>query len=160
MEVIGLPGVVNAISTGGSHSCALMTGGRLECWGRNNYGQLGNGTTTATIEPVLVAGLAGGVSAVSAGSRHTCALMQAGGARCWGFNFYGQLGDGTSTTRLAPVNVSVLSGALSSIGVGQSNTCARLLTGGVRCWGANSYGQLGNGSTTASSLPVIVTGFP
>jgi alpha-tubulin suppressor-like RCC1 family protein len=160
VNVIGLPGVVNAISTGGSHSCALMTGGRLECWGRNNYGQLGNGTTTATIEPVLVAGLAGGVGAVSAGSRHTCALMQAGGARCWGFNFYGQLGDGTSITRLAPVNVSVLSGALSSIGVGQSNTCARLLTGGVRCWGANSYGQLGNGSTTASSLPVIVTGFP
>jgi alpha-tubulin suppressor-like RCC1 family protein len=122
---------------------------------------LGIGSTTSKEKPVLVIGLAGGVRAVSAGSRHTCALMQSGGARCWGFNFYGQLGNGTPILLLdEPVNVSVLTDGLSAIGVGQGHTCALLQGGGVRCWGANDFGQLGNGSTAPSIFPVFVVGFP
>ena len=160
VNVAGLSNGVSAIRAGGSHTCALTTGSGLLCWGRNDYGQLGDGTTTSRKSPVNVAGLAAGVGAVSAGPRHTCVLMQTGEARCWGFNFYGQLGDGTTSTRLVPVSVSVLSGGLGSIQVGFLHTCALLQTGGVRCLGSNDFGQLGDASTTSSSTPVIVFGFP
>jgi alpha-tubulin suppressor-like RCC1 family protein len=161
VDVDGLSSGVSAITAGGSHTCALKKSGGLVCWGRNDYGQLGIGSTTSKEEPVLVIGLAGGVSAVSAGSRHTCVLMQAGGARCWGYNFYGQLGNGTTSILLdEPVNVSVLTDGLSAIGAGQRHTCALLQAGGVRCWGANDFGQLGNGSTTPSIKPVTLVGFP
>jgi alpha-tubulin suppressor-like RCC1 family protein len=160
VDVAGLSSGISAISAGGSHTCALLPGGRLECWGSNSFGQLGDGTTTNRKSPVDVKQLSSGVSAVSAGSRHTCARMQTGGAMCWGYNFYGQLGDGTTSTHLVPVNVSVLSVGLASIQVGNLYTCALLLTGGVRCWGNNDFGQLGNNSTISSSLPVIVIGFP
>jgi alpha-tubulin suppressor-like RCC1 family protein len=160
VDVAGLSSGVSAIRTGGSHTCAKTTGSGLLCWGRNDYGQLGDGTAIGRKSPVNVVGLATGVGGVSAGPRHTCVLMQTGEARCWGFNFYGQLGDGTTSTRLAPVNVSVLSGGPGSIHVGYLHTCAVLQTGGVRCWGNNDFGQLGNASTTSSSLPVIVFGFP
>jgi alpha-tubulin suppressor-like RCC1 family protein len=161
VDVDGLSSGVSAITAGGSHTCALKKSGGLVCWGRNDYGQLGIGSTTSKEEPVLVIGLAGGVSAVSAGSRHTCVLMQAGGARCWGYNYYGQLGNGTTSIPLdEPVNVSVLTDGLSAIGAGQRHTCTLLQAGGVRCWGANDFGQLGNGSTTPSIKPVTLVGFP
>ena len=160
VNVAGLSTGISAISAGGSHTCALTTGNGLLCWGRNDTGQLGDGTTTLRRSPANVTGLGSGVSAVSAGSRHTCARMQAGGAMCWGYNFYGQVGDGTAVTRLAPVNVSVLSGGLGSIQVGNLYTCALLPTGGMRCWGNNDFGQLGNNSFISSSLPVTVFGFP
>jgi alpha-tubulin suppressor-like RCC1 family protein len=160
VNVAGLSNGISAIRAGGSHTCAVTTGSGLLCWGRNDYGQLGDGTTIGRRSPVNVAGLAAGVGWVSAGLRHTCVLMQTGEARCWGFNFYGQLGDGTTSTRLAPVSVSVLSDGLGSIQVGFLHTCALLQTGGVRCWGNNDYGQLGNNTTSSSSTPVIVVGLP
>jgi alpha-tubulin suppressor-like RCC1 family protein len=138
----------------------LTTGNGLLCWGRNDTGQLGDGTTTMRKSPANVTGLGSGVSAVSAGARHTCARMQAGGAMCWGYNLYGQVGDGTTVTRPAPVNVSVLPGGLGSIQVGNYYTCALLSTGGIRCWGNNDFGQLGNNSFISSNLPVMVFGFP
>jgi alpha-tubulin suppressor-like RCC1 family protein len=160
VSVAGLSSGISAIGAGDSHTCALTTGNGLLCWGRNDTGQLGDGTTTQRNSPMNVSGLRSGVSSVSAGARHTCARMQTGAAMCWGYNFYGQVGDGTTATRLAPVNVSGLPGGLSSIQVGNMYTCALLATGGMRCWGNNDFGQLGNNSFVSSITPVTVVGFP
>jgi alpha-tubulin suppressor-like RCC1 family protein len=82
----------------------LLTGG-VKCWGSNSSGQLGDGTTTKRLTPTAVSGLSSGVAAIDAGSSHTCALLSTGGVKCWGNNYHGQLGDGTTTTRRTPTNV-------------------------------------------------------
>jgi len=97
--------IFEKISAGYDHTCALMSTGGVKCWGDNGVGQLGDGTTTYRTTPVDVSGLTSGVSAISAGYVHTCALMSTGGVKCWGYNGYGQLGDGTTTIRWTPVYV-------------------------------------------------------
>ena len=146
-----------AITAGAYHSCALITGGTAQCWGDNEYGQLGDGTNTNSSVPVTVSGLAG-VTAITAGGAHSCALMTGGTARCWGGNVYGQLGNGTNTNSSVPVTVSGLAG-VTAISAGLFHSCALMTGGTVRCWGYNVYGQLGNGTTTDSSVPVTVSGF-
>jgi alpha-tubulin suppressor-like RCC1 family protein len=155
-DVIGLSSGPSAITAGYSHTCALTASGGVKCWGRNSYGQLGDDTTTARAIPVEVSGLASGVSAITAGYRHTCALTTSGGVKCWGANSDGQLGDGTNTDRHTPVDVSGLPGEVSAIAAGGYHTCVLMASGGVRCWGANSDGQLGNGSYVDSDTPVSV----
>jgi len=147
---------VAALSTGYYHSCVLLDDGRLQCWGDNGYGQIGDGTIVIRRTPTVVPGLDSVVS-VSAGGQHTCAVLADGSARCWGSNLYLQLGSGLTGDSASPLPVQGLSGAVS-ISAGTSHTCARLSDGTVRCWGAGSWGQLGNGAMADSGLPVTVTG--
>jgi len=156
--VNGLATGVAAVAAGISHTCAVTGSGAVWCWGSNSYGQLGDGTTTNSLVPLTVTGLASGVVAVAVGGYHTCALMSAGDVQCWGRNTYGQLGDGTTTTRGTPADVTGLSGTAAMVTAGTNYTCALTSAGAVQCWGSNSYGQLGDGTTTDRSTPVIVTG--
>ena len=158
VNVSGLASGVSAIVAGGSHTCALTEGGGVKCWGSNALGQLGNGTTTTSYTPVNVSGLSSGVSAVTAGHDHTCALTSGGRVKCWGYNGFGQLGDDTTIERHTPVNVSGMASEVSAIDAGYWHTCARTTTGGIKCWGDNTYGQLGDGTTTERHSPVNVSG--
>jgi hypothetical protein len=96
---------VTAIATNSDHTCALVAGGGVKCWGWNGSGQLGDGTTTDRSVPVDVAGLTSGLAAIAAGGEHTCALVGNGRPKCWGWDGYGQLGMGTITQCLTPVDV-------------------------------------------------------
>ena len=159
---------VTQVATGGFHSCALLTGGTVDCWGDNPYGDLGDGTTTNSSTPVPVVGVGGsgvlsGVADISAAGYDTCALLSAGTVDCWGLNGNGQLADGTTTDSLVPVQVvgeggnGVLTGVIQ-VATGDTHTCALLSAGTADCWGWDYYGELGNGTTTDSAFPVQVVG--
>jgi alpha-tubulin suppressor-like RCC1 family protein len=176
------------------HTCALLDDGGVRCWGTNTSGQLGDGTTTSSLTPVEVVGVdtavqvvagyyrtcavledgtltcwgagasptptavegLGPVTQVSMSMFHRCAVMVDATVRCWGGNGAGQLGDGTTTSSFDEwVTVNALDDAVE-VATGSAHTCARRTDGTVRCWGANSAGQLGNGTTAGSLLPVDV----
>jgi alpha-tubulin suppressor-like RCC1 family protein len=118
VAVSGLTGGVVAVAAGGSHTCALTMSGGVKCWGLSLVGQLGDGTTAERHTPVDVVGLASGVRAIAAGEGHTCAVTLAGGAKCWGDNTSGQLGDGTRSNRSTPVDVSGLTSGVSAVTAG------------------------------------------
>jgi alpha-tubulin suppressor-like RCC1 family protein/alpha-beta hydrolase superfamily lysophospholipase len=142
-------------TVGTSHTCALLSTGGVKCWGRNNYGQLGNGNTSDASTPVAVSGLSSGATALALGMYSSCAVVSGGAVKCWGRNNYGQLGNGTSTNASSPVVVSNLSGATElGSASGADHFCARSNTRTVQCWGRNDIGQLGNATTTNSNVPV------
>lgn len=149
---------IQTIDSGYYHNCALHTTGGIKCWGYNAYGQLGDGTTVDSNVSVHVYGMSSGVKSISLGGWHTCALTTSGGVKCWGENWSGQLGDGTTTNRTTPVDVNGLSSGVQSVNVGDSHSCALTTSGGVKCWGWNSYGQLGDGTTSERLFPVDVKG--
>ncbi len=147
--------------TTGEQTCALLDTGGLRCWGSGTNGAIGDGGLTNRLTPVNVTGLTSGVSAVSSGIYHVCALLNTGAVRCWGYNNKGQVGNGQSsvvTPVSTPASVTGLSSGVAAISAGNNFTCALLTNGGVRCWGDNSEGQLGNGTLTDSSSPVAVSG--
>jgi alpha-tubulin suppressor-like RCC1 family protein len=117
--------------------------------------------TDQSATPVNVSTLTGSSRVVSltGGPWHSCALMVNGSGRCWGYNAYGQLGNGTTTNTSTPTTVSSVSSG-GALGAGGYHSCAVVGDGTARCWGYNIYGQLGNGTTTTSTSPVTVLGFP
>lgn len=158
VTVTGLSNGVAAISAGHNFTCALTTAGAVKCWGDGSYGALGNGAATTTTLPVDVSGLSSGVSTISVGYQHACALTAGGGVQCWGNNAQGQLGNGTNENSSIPVPVTGLTGGIIAIAAGDFNSCALTSGGGVKCWGDGSSGELGNGTTTSSAVPVDVSG--
>lgn len=146
---------VSDVTAGVAHVCAL-TNGNLYCWGANQYGQVGldpgSGTQITTPQLVLT-----DVNYVSAGDYHTCAT-QPGAMKCWGKNDNGQLGLGyTSLFEFTPTDISGMT-AVDDMALAANHTCVRESSGDVRCWGANTFGQVGTGdSTSIYDLPQIVT---
>ena len=150
-QVTGLTSGVVAITAGMEFNCALLATGAVQCWGRGDDGQLGNGTTTSSNVPVQVTGLTSGVVAISAGDSYVCALMDSGALKCWGRNLSGQLGDGTETDSNVPVDVIGLDAPAKAVAAGGGQTCVLIEVNDVRCVGANYYGGLGNGTEDNSS---------
>ena len=145
-----------SISNGFDFSCTLLNSGAFKCWGTNDYGNLGDGTKTARLTPVTVSGLGSGVSAIAAGNRNACAVLDTGGVKCWGRNDFGQLGIGaTGADQSTPVTVSGLSG-VKAVSVGAHFSCALLNTGGVKCWGRGAH--VGDGTSSNRLTPVDVVG--
>jgi hypothetical protein len=153
--VMGLGNSVAEISANNFFSCARKTDGTLWCWGGNMDGELGNGTTNQSSAPVRVAALGNSVVQVSAGDTGACALTNDHILWCWGNNFQGNMGDGTTTQRLSPVRVTTLGNTVAEVSMGV-HTCARRLDGTVWCWGNNVTGQLGDNATISSPTPVEV----
>jgi hypothetical protein len=164
LAVPGLSGVAQ-ISVGDLHACALLGDGTVRCWGANGLGQLGDGSRRDRSAPVPVAGLSDVVQ-LSAGGLHSCATLADGSARCWGDNSAGQLGGAVpvqgSTTPVGVAGLDEVEQIVASRGElfiqGESSTCARRADGSVRCWGANSFGQLGDGTLNDSTVPAAVIG--
>ena len=160
MAAIGLRGA-RTISAGENRACVLVAGGSVYCWGIN----AGDGSNGGPTVPMPVPGLSG-VAVVGCGQRYTCVALANGSVQCWGDNYGGQLGRGlisqpevdTGAAEYVPGPVTGLADA-RYVAAGSSHTCAIVgQNGGVRCWGANGNGQLGDGTTTASASPVAVSG--
>ena len=153
-----------SLSAGGIHTCAVTTSGTGYCWGFGAQGQLGGVAPDGcgsllercSRTPLAVSGNISFTS-ISAGRLHTCAVTTSSTAYCWGQNFRGALGDGTTTERRTPV--LVLGGlTFQAVSAGDSYTCGIAIDGGAYCWGNNGDGQLGDGSLTDRSIPALVTG--
>jgi len=158
VDVVGLTDGIRAIAAGGTFSCALTLGGGVKCWGTNYYGQLGDNSTAQRFVAGDVSGLTNGVTAISVGYAHACALTAGGGVKCWGQNQYGQLGDNSTMNRLTAVDVTGLASGVAAITVGAAHSCALTVGGGVKCWGSNSSGQLGDSFTNDRAMPADVVG--
>ncbi len=154
--VPGLPAAIAAVTTGYDHACALAADGSAWCWGANAEGQLGDGTTAQRASAQIVSGMSADVTAASAGYATSCAVKSDGSLWCWGSNFQGELGDGTTDERTTPVQVR-LSATATSVSTSSGDTCAVDSDGGVWCWGNNPFGRLGDGGSEPTAfVPVQV----
>jgi alpha-tubulin suppressor-like RCC1 family protein len=160
LEPTPVPGLTGAtgLALGIQHSCALLSGGSVRCWGWNAYGQLGDGTQDGRPSPVAVSGLSG-ATAIAMGGAHSCALVTGGTVRCWGNNDSGQVGDGSQgNLHLTSVAVPGLSG-VTAVSAGGGHSCALLADATARCWGRNGDAELGNGNHGSPvPTPTAVTG--
>ena len=164
VAVQGLPGAATAIGVGDDYSCALVgqsQNSAVWCWGGNAFGQLGNGdpSVTSSPTPLQVKGVSAGSLACGAG--HACAGNDAtGGISCWGKGGSGQLGNDDTSNAFTAVPVSGIGAFPQSLAAGGFHTCAVLTSPDVVCWGANDFGQLGNGDTNQQQVPTPVMGIP
>ena len=156
VQVAALGSTVAQVAAGEYHTCARKTDGTLWCWGDNSYGQIGDGTTVQSAVPLQVAALGTSVAQVAAGYGYTCARKTDGTLWCWGYNFYGQLGNGSTTACSSPVQVVALGTSVVQVALGGGQACAAKTDGTLWCWGQNSWGEIGNGSTSQSASPVQV----
>jgi alpha-tubulin suppressor-like RCC1 family protein len=158
VRVEGFPGEIQSVALGRAHSCAVA-GGVAQCWGANDRGQLGDGSTASRSTPALVRGISGEVTALAAGADHTCALA-GGKVVCWGANDRGQLGDGTAEDRLEAVASAGLPSEVTALAAGNGHTCAASRRG-LHCWGDGREGQLdGARGAAVNPHPVAVPGVP
>jgi alpha-tubulin suppressor-like RCC1 family protein len=148
-------GTADQVAAGVDHTCARSVVGFVSCWGDNTSGQLGIGSAGGIVVlPNVVGALRGGVAEIRAGGSHTCARKFDGTVWCWGANFDGQLGDGTTIDRASPVQVSGIFGAVQ-IATGSTHSCAVLQDGSVQCWGDDSEGEVGDGSGGLTNHTVV-----
>ena len=157
VAVTGLTTAVN-IGAGIEHTCAVLADGTMRCWGTNYVGQIGNGSMDGSPVPTPVQGLTTVIGS-AVGGFHNCALLSDRTVRCWGRNQDGQVGNGDNTTDArTPQPVSGLSG-VAALAAGGYHSCALMPDATARCWGRNTRGQLGDGSSLQwSSTPVPVSG--
>ncbi len=163
---IAAPATVNApagtafasVAAGGASTVGLTTTGQVYAWGSNSVGQLGDGSTSSTTSPIAVSVPNGPVTAIAAGSSHALALTATGAVYAWGANVFGQIGNTTTASALVPVAVSTPAGVtFTAVAAGGDHSMALSSTGVVFAWGANTHGELGNGTTTSISTPVAIT---
>ena len=145
------------VSAGDDYTCGRTDGGVAYCWGRNDAGQVGNGSTAPAAAPAAVAG-GGTYARISAGRPHACAVTTGGALRCWGDKTAGKLGTGTSGgSSTTPLAVPTPGGqSWRTVAAGDDQTCAVTTAGRAYCWGANGAGQLGDGTTTPRATPTLV----
>ena len=161
ITVPNLAGTVLATTAGGKHSCAVRTGGELRCWGENEDGQIGDGTTDEALIPTAISTPPQNVVSAVAGDTHTCGIASGGSVHCWGQNDVGQLGRGFTGFRSEfPLQVNGLSSGVTQISTSFAHNCVIRSGGSVWCWGLNGNGQVGDGTTTTQSEPVAVAGLP
>lgn len=156
-QVPGLTSGATRIAVANGFACALVNGG-VKCWGKNDQGQLGNGTFNENLLPGDVVGLTSGVVDISArmNASHACALLADGTVKCWGAGSLGQLGNGGNANSNLPILVPNLTG-VTRIATGGNHTCA-VTTGAIKCWGNNDQGQIGDSTLTRRFVPTQVTG--
>jgi cysteine-rich repeat protein len=153
--VVGLGGIAATdISAGFGFTCALLTGGSVRCWGKNDVGQLGTGNTSSMLDqiaPAINFGSGITATAIGVGMDYACAVLSNGTVRCWGNNNGGQLGLGNTQTVLSGT-VALSSGVTpTAVALGSDNACVITSTGAVHCWADNYYGEFGLGNS--STLP-------
>jgi alpha-tubulin suppressor-like RCC1 family protein len=148
---------ISDIAPGWIATCVLLTQRGVKCWGENQSGKLGDGSTDEfSLTPRRVKGITDAIALTFRGDTG-CALLAQGTVKCWGDNDYGQLGNGTTIDSNVPVAVTGINSATAVAG-SRGQTCALLADGTVECWGLNEYGELGDGTNTSSNVPVSVLG--
>ena len=156
VRVAGITTAKEVADSGNFTTCAVLSSDQVKCWGYNANGQLGNGTTSSSDIPVTVKGITS-AKAVSGdvNGQSFCAVLTTGHLKCWGYNGFGELGNGTTTSFTVPVSVKNIGTATAVFG-GENGFCARLASKHLNCWGGGGLGQLGNGSFNNSDVPVAV----
>jgi len=154
--VTGLGTTNTELSLGHDHACARTTAGAVSCWGLGQGGRLGNGTEfDRTVPNAVIGGQT--YRSISAGGSHTCGVTTAGQVQCWGNNDDGQLGTGDLNNRNVPTAVIGVGGiTFADVTTGQDHSCARSVANALYCWGSNLFGQIGDGTTTNRSQPVLI----
>ena len=155
MPDLGIISVSQNTNPLSGHSCNFQEDGSASCWGSNQFGQIGDGTTTDRHTPTTIDGFSGRTAVgISAGSKHTCTILDDGSVSCWGSNQFGQIGDDSVTDRLLPVSINLNGNkSATSIASGTFHTCVIVDDGSVSCWGHSAAGQLGYGDTEFRWVP-------